>query len=171
MDIVPPTLDTARLRLRAWREDDLAALAAYKLDAENWRYIADGQPKSAADVERILDGFKREWQLSGFGRWAVEERQSSALIGDCGFAFAKHPELAYMITRGFRGRGYATEAARTVLSWSFAAIGWPLVQASTHRDNVASRRVLAKLGFREFRLATIPESEVWYGIGRYEWRG
>lgn len=172
MVFTPPTLTTARLLLREWREDDFDGLAAYKLDGQNWLFIEDGQPRDADDVKRILASFRHEWRITGIGRWAVEERESRALIGDCGFVHSESgPQLAYMIARLTWGRGYATEASRAALTFAFAHHDWPLVRASTHRGNLASQRVLRKLGFREAPLAGTDVSEVWFSSSRDAWTG
>ena len=80
------TLDTERLRLRMFRDDDLAAYAAMCADPDVMRYIgAGGQPLTRADAWRQMAMFLGHWELRGFGLWPVEERATSAFIGGIGF--------------------------------------------------------------------------------------
>lgn len=136
-----PMIETARLRLRAWRPSDLEAYAAIQ---------GDSRDEASAEISR----FENEWRRLGHGGWAVEERASGLLIGSCGVS-AWHEgmpdetgEVGYGLGQMWRGRGYATEAAGAALGWAFETFDFAAIVARTDPDNVPSQRVLAKLGFR-----------------------
>ena len=83
----------------------------------------------------------------------MERKGTADVIGYCGLVFhgngsPDEPELAYELLRAVHGRGYATEVARAVVTWAGDA-GCPRLWATVRDWNAASRRVLAKLGFRE----------------------
>lgn len=84
---------------------------------------------------------------------AVRVKESGELIGYCGLIPREgdepdEPELAYELVRSAHGRGYATEAARAVVSWADEA-GYRRLWAGVWDWNVASLRVLEKVGFTE----------------------
>ena len=78
-------LDTERLILRMFREDDFEAYyAKISSDGDVMRYLGDGQPLTRSIVWRQLAMIVGHWQLKGYGMWAVEERSTGELIGRIG---------------------------------------------------------------------------------------
>ena len=127
---------------RLWTERDPRVPAHRQLDPE-------GRPT----VEDIAAAIDAENDESGPGLLAVERRKQADVIGYCGLVFhgngsPDEPELAFELLRAAHGHGYATEAGRAVVAWSSEA-GYPRLWATVWDWNVASRRVLEKLGFRE----------------------
>lgn len=118
-------LDTPRLRLRQFGADDVAAYAALCADAEVMRYIGSGAVQAPPQAWRSLAMFLGHWQLRGYGMWAVERRDSGALIGRVGF---HHPpdwpdfELGWLLAREHWGHGYAREAAAAALRHAFEVL-------------------------------------------------
>ena len=83
----------------------------------------------------------------------MERKDTADVVGYCGLAAhgngsAEEPELAYELLRAAHNRGYATEAAEAVVAWASGA-GYRRLRAGVWDWNIASRRVLEKLGFRE----------------------
>ena len=78
------TLDTERLVLRGWRDDDLDALAAVNADPEVMRYILDGSVRDRQQSAAALGRMMRDWEERGFGLFAVEVRETGTLIGWAG---------------------------------------------------------------------------------------
>lgn len=104
-------------------------------------------------VEDIATQIRAERQEPGPGLLAVERKRTADVIGYCGLTIhgngsPDEPELAYELLRAAHGRGYATEAGRAVVTWASEA-GYRRLWAGVWDWNVASRRVLEKLGFRE----------------------
>ncbi|WP_340378136.1 GNAT family N-acetyltransferase [Streptomyces sp. SS7] len=158
-----PELPTERLLLRQWRDTDLDPLAEMEADPEVMRYIGDGSPgtreRSAAALERMRAG----WDERGFGLFAAEESETGELIGWVGLAVpAFLPEVLPAVEIGWRlrrrswGRGYATEAARVVLAFAFEEAGLDRVVSICHVDNLASARVMTKLGMTLDRTTHVP---------------
>lgn len=147
-------LETARLRLRQWRDSDVPALAAIFADPEFARYVGTGVARTAVESQAEFDEYRDEWDRLGHGRWAVEEAATGRLIGYCeilqfreGTPDAVH-EVAYGLARDRWGFGLATEAAHAAVAWAFEGLGAESVVGLTHPDNLASQRVLAKLGMK-----------------------
>ena len=150
---VSVTLETARLTLRPrrvdeadvyrrlWTERDVRVPAHRRIDAA-------GRPS----VEDIAEHLRTEGG-SGLGLLAVVRKDSGDVIGYCGLVRSGNgapgePELAFELLSRVHGFGYATEAAEAVVAWASEA-GVERLWASVRAWNLASRRVLAKLGFQE----------------------
>ena len=146
--------ETPRLALRSLADADLPRLHDIYGDAETMRYVGrTGRP--TADVggtRRILDALRRHEELHGFSLWAVDEREGEALVGVAGLAWVEghgpEVEAAYLLRRDRWGRGYATEALRAALDVGHGALGLPRIVALAYPENVASQRVMAKVGMR-----------------------
>ena len=144
-------LETERLILRTWTFDDEADLFAICSNAEVMRYIGTGEPytqrKEANEFLRWAVNYQNE---NGFCRWAVLLKETSEIIGSCGFACphgTKEIELGYLLARAFWGKGYATEAAKSCLKYGFEKLQFREIIALTDLENIASQRVLNKIGF------------------------
>jgi RimJ/RimL family protein N-acetyltransferase len=142
------TLETERLRLRMFRDDDLDAYAPIVADPEVMRYLGDGQPLDRVGAWRQMAWMVGHWALRGYGLWAVEERATGALIGRIGFIFPEGwPgfELGWVLARPYWGKGYATEGARRALAYAFGELGRDHVISLIYPANTASIRVAKRL--------------------------
>ena len=168
-----PTLETARLRLRMFRQADSEAYADMVADPEVMRYLSDGQPLSSSDAWRHMAMLLGHWHLFGYGPWAVEERASGELVGRIGpYCPAGWPglELIWTIRRQSWARGYATEGARAALAYIFEDMKRDRVISMIDSENRASIRVAEKLGQRvQDRLEFDGRAGWVYGISREEW--
>lgn len=168
------TLETGRLRLRMFREDDLDAYAAMCADPDVMRYIGAGGPLTRADTWRQMATFLGHWQLRGYGMWAVEERATGALVGRIGFHYPEgwpDFECGWLLARASWGKGYATEGARRALQHAFTELGRERVISLIRPDNAASIRVAERLGETREGLVTLFGSEALvYGIPRERFR-
>ncbi|MET0605929.1 MAG: GNAT family N-acetyltransferase [Beijerinckiaceae bacterium] len=144
-----PVIETERLRLREWREDDLDAIAALWADEDTARYI--GGVKSRDDAWRSLAMQVGHWKLRGYGMFAIEEKDTGAFVGWSGPYFPEgwpEPEIGWTLRREFRGRGYATEATRASRDYAYRALGWTTAISLIDPENFASLRVAERLGAR-----------------------
>jgi RimJ/RimL family protein N-acetyltransferase len=124
---------------RLWTERDERVPAHRKLDAEGRPTLSD------IAVHIANEGSERSDLLS------VQDAATGEVYGYCGLIFEDNgaegePEIAFELLRSVQNRGYATDAATAVLAWA-ASAGHERAWASVWEWNVASRRVLAKLGF------------------------
>jgi RimJ/RimL family protein N-acetyltransferase len=167
------TLQTERLRLRMFREEDLDAYAAICADPEVMHYLGDGKPLSRGEAWRQMAMILGHWQLRGFGLWAVEERATGVLIGRLGFFEPEGwPgfELGWMLGRAWWGRGYATEGAGRALAHAFTDMGRERVISLIRPDNRPSIRVAERLGERrEGQTNLFGHDALVYGIDRARW--
>ena len=140
-------LETERLRLRQFREDDHNVLATYHADPEMTRFL--GGPISPAESWRWLLSMLGHWNLRGYGYWALEEKGEAALCGAAGLI--RHfdwpeLELGWRLFPPRQGRGYATEAARRIRDFAFGELGPATLVSYIAPENQASIRVAERLG-------------------------
>ena len=148
-------LTTERLFLRPFVEDDFDAVHAYGSDLEVVRYMPWGPntPDDTRDFIHRSIAAAEAVPRRDHG-YAVVLRDSDALIGGCGIhvkerdAECGSAELGYAYHRDAWGFGYATEAARRVAHFGFEELGLHRICAYCDVPNVASARVLEKIGMR-----------------------
>jgi ribosomal-protein-alanine N-acetyltransferase len=167
-------VETARLRLRLFTPGDLDRMCEITRDPEVMRYIGHGHPfsreETRANLGRIMDRFRRR----GYGRWAMERRDTGALIGYCGLSSGNPEvgiEVAYMLAREEWGKGFALEAGRAALRYGFETLGVNSIAGITIQGNSRSCKVLGRLGMTFVRNARYYEFHcTHYSIARADWR-
>ena len=144
-------MNTARLILRQWRDEDRAPFAAMNADARVMRFFP--RPYSKGESDAFVDHNARSIARRGWGNWAVEVVGSGAFAGFVGLSepAAWHPcageiEIGWRLAAEHWGRGYATEAARRVLEASFDELGLNEIVSYTAAPNAPSIGVMRKLG-------------------------
>jgi RimJ/RimL family protein N-acetyltransferase len=144
-----PILQTQRLVLRQFRQDDFEALAAIHADPEVMRYLGDGRPKSRAESWLMMASYLGHWELRGYGLWAVEEKATRRFIGRIGLLNPEGwpgLEVAWTLARNRWGNGFATEGARAALDHAFSILKRDHVISLIHPDNFNSIRVAQRIG-------------------------
>jgi RimJ/RimL family protein N-acetyltransferase len=140
-------LETGRLRLRQWREADVDPLCDFYRDPQSQAVY--GSDVSRADVWRRIALIIGHFQLRGFGLHALEDKASGELAGYAGLWFPDgwdDVEVGYGIAPQFRGRGFATEAARRARDHGFGDLGISRLVSYINPVNSNSIRVAEKLG-------------------------
>ena len=161
MDFAP--LETGHLRIRRFVADDWPAVFAYTSDAETMTYIPEGR-----QTEEQARAFVAENAGADGRALALVLRADNRLIGHMVF----HPwfaprthEIGWVLHMGYHGRGYATEAALALLGCGFATLGLHRIIATCQPENVASWRVMEKLGMRReahFRKCFQRDEATWW---------
>jgi RimJ/RimL family protein N-acetyltransferase len=139
------------LRLRPWREADLAPFAAINADPVVMEHFPSVLERASSDAlaERIGGHFDRH----GYGLWAVEVPDVAAFIGFIGLAiprftasFTPCVEVGWRLARRYWGQGYATEGARAAVAFGFAEAGLEEIVSFTVPANRRSLAVMERLG-------------------------
>jgi ribosomal-protein-alanine N-acetyltransferase len=175
-----PTLRTERLTLRPVEEADADDLFALMSDAHVLRYW-DSSPWTDPEQARGFVARSHRMAAEDIGaRVVVERAEDGAFLGWVTFTSwdpdVRSAKLGYVLTRNAWGHGYATEAARAVLTWAYDALPLNRVQSEADTRNPASARVLEKLGFvlegtlREDCVVDGVVSDSWvFGLLRRDW--
>ncbi len=147
------TLTTPRLILRPWRTEDLAPFAAMNADPEVRRYFATTLTREESDDS--VRRYQEHLRVNGFGFWAIEVIGGPSFIGHTGLKHVTFPapftpavEIGWRLARAYWGLGYATEAATAALQAGFGQFRLPEIVAFAAPANLASRRVMERIGMR-----------------------
>jgi RimJ/RimL family protein N-acetyltransferase len=162
--------------LRGWVAGDFEPYAALVAHPESARFITrTGQPYSKPQAWAEMAFFIGHWQLLGYGMFVVEELQSGSFIGRVGPL--RPPgwpdfEVGWALTPESRGKGYASEAARATIDWSFEALALSRIISVIHPKNRASQQVAKRVGETRTEEQFSPFGEacdIWH-ITRDNWR-
>jgi RimJ/RimL family protein N-acetyltransferase len=149
-------IETERLILRPFMEEDAAAWLPLISLPEIIRYTGDTPACSVEEARELLFSRPlRDYEVYGYGRLAVVEKESGRLVGFCGFKYVielGETDIGYRFLPDCWGKGYATESAAALMREGRRAQGIRRVVGTVHPDNPASGRVLEKLGLRFERL-------------------
>jgi RimJ/RimL family protein N-acetyltransferase len=179
---MPFVLQTDRLLIRSFQDSDLEAFITYRSDPAIARYQGWEAPYSRETATAFVQEMKQK-EPGTPGEWcqlAIELKAGGEMIGDCAFhILAEDPrqaEIAFTLSQGYQSRGYATEAVTRLLDYLFGEVGMHRVRAICDVENLASVRLLERVGMR--REAHLIEnvwfkgawgSEYWYGLLKREW--
>jgi [ribosomal protein S5]-alanine N-acetyltransferase len=180
MPLPTPTLRTARLCLRPFTRADTTALFALHSNSDVLRYWDAPAWTERERAVRFIAACRQMAQDGTGARLAIDRLCDQAFIGWCALTRwnpdYRSASLGYCLDDAAWGHGYATEAARALLQWSFDTLNLNRVQAETDTRNAASARVLEKLNFmregtlREDCVVNGEVSDSWvYGLIRRQW--
>ena len=148
---VHPALSTKRLRLRRFERRDLDGLHACFGDPDAMRYWNFPPCKTLAETERWISILEKSSSPYAFLAWAIADRRTDRCVGMINYhhreAQNRRLEIGYILAPARQGRGLMTEAAGALLAYCFETLGVHRVQALIHPDNIASIRLVKRLGF------------------------
>ncbi|WP_437964561.1 GNAT family N-acetyltransferase [Sorangium sp. So ce260] len=150
-DETPALLSTERLSLRPHRPSDVPFMMEMSADPEVIRYTGDPPFASEDEARAVIARLAHQLEAFRMGRFMVSDRKTGEKLGWCGLKWHEDDEVAdlgYRFLRRHWGKGYATEAAAVCIRYAFEDLGLPRLVAHAMLENVASVRVLEKLGFR-----------------------
>ena len=176
-------LETERLVLRPFEQSDTDALYAIHSDEPNARYLYN-EARTREQVEQLLERKIAGSSLRAEGEWlsaAAVLPATGELVCDVSLLWEsethKQGAIGFIAHPAHHGQGYATEAARPLLAFAFEELGLHRVVGRLEARNVASARVLEKLGMRREALFVENEwvkgewqSELVYAMLAREWR-
>lgn len=147
--MIAPVFETGRLKLRPFGMDDAVPLHQILAVDGVLRYYPSADPPGLERVERLVSLQIDHWNEHGYGWWAVEDIGSEQLIGWNGLQYLPDTdeiEIGYLLARPYWGQGLATEGGRVGMDYGFNQLNIPTIIGIVHPENVASQRVLEKLG-------------------------
>jgi RimJ/RimL family protein N-acetyltransferase len=153
-------LETERTILREIVEAD----AEFILDLLNQpsfiKYIGDRNVRSIEEARKFIENrFRQSYREHGFGLYAVELKETNALIGICGFVRRESlpdADIGFAFLPQYEKKGYAFESADAVMKYGREVLGLKRVLAITSQNNENSGKLLAKINFKFERLIELP---------------
>jgi RimJ/RimL family protein N-acetyltransferase len=151
----PDTLETERLVLRQWRDDDREPFARMNADSRVMEYFPSALTREESDA--LVDRIELHWRTHGFGLYAVDHkvaaRNECHFIGFIGLArpsfeidFTPCIEIGWRLDTSAWGHGFATEGARAAADCAIGPQGLDEIVSFTSVGNARSRRVMEKIG-------------------------
>lgn len=144
-------METERLFLRRYAEQDKTDFISLFTDAAVMKYVGDGV-LTEAQAEAFWQKLFEELYPQNFNIWAVFTKEDSRYVGHAGI-YARPSkkedwEFVYFLSRDAWGKGYATEIARRIIEYGFEKLNLPKVYATVDDEHSVSIRVLEKAGMR-----------------------
>lgn len=157
-------LETNRLLIREFANDDLAYYRQLDSNAEVMRFI--GPVRDTLAIEKRFKTIRRNYsKFPGLGFWAVIEKKTNFFIGWVCLKDLDRTteyEIGYRLLPAYWGKGFATEAATAVLHYGLTDLELKRMVAIAKADNKASIRIIEKLGFQFIKMAQYYKVEVLY---------
>lgn len=167
-------IETPHLWLRPIALADLDDLAEIYSAPEVMRYRLISQPASWKQTQSSLESYLAHWEQHGFGRWATIHKANQRLIGHCGLEYLAsldEVEVNYLLAREYWGQGLATESAIALLNYGFETLQLERLVALAMPENLASRRVMEKIGMQwEKNIQLYGLEWVFHTINRNQWQ-
>ncbi|WP_343229055.1 GNAT family N-acetyltransferase [Rhizobium setariae] len=148
-------LDTERLILTHWQPGDAVLVKALHSQLESVRYLADGQPWTLERAEERMASWIAEFKRDGIGMLKLVAKDEGRFIGRAGIHYHRAADvygLSFSILPEEAGKGYATEIGRALMAWFATSRPTGTLRAASDVNNLASLRVLEKMGMQEFEL-------------------
>ncbi|AVX26259.1 GNAT family acetyltransferase [Pseudomonas syringae pv. atrofaciens] len=147
-------LDSARLRMRQWRDDDLPAFARMSADPRVMRHFP--KPLSHLESAAMIGRLRGHFAELGFGLWALERKDTSEFIGFTGLhvvgfkaPFTPAVEIGWRLAYDHWGLGFASEAAWTALGCGFERLELKEIVSFTAVNNQPSQKVMQAIGMQQ----------------------
>ena len=178
--LVPTVLTTPRLRLRWVTANDAQGLLAIFSDLEVTRYWSSGPWTGIEQARESIEQALADYANGTAARFAIELAEQPGMIGQVSLHkfvdASRRCEVGYALARPYWAQGYIGEALRAVLDYAFRELELNRVEADIDPDNVASARVLERLGFRKegymperWIVHGEPADTAYYGLLRRYW--
>lgn len=142
---------TPRLILRQITIEDAPLILELNSDPEIVKYVHEPTLKNVEQAQKIIQDIILPQYKNNLGRWAIINKKNNQFMGWCGLKY--RPELdeidlGYRLMQQYWGKAYATEAAQHTLDYGFNHLKLSLITGRAHIENIASVKVLEKIGMQ-----------------------
>lgn len=141
-------IETERLYLRELNVNDAKSFYQLNLDEEVMKYTGEGAFENIEESRKFLENYD-QYKKYGIGRWAVINKKNEEFLGWCGLKFTEklnEYDIGYRFFRKHWNKGYATESAKACLDFGLNEFKMTEIIGRAMKDNLASIRVLEKIG-------------------------
>ncbi len=162
-------IETPRLLIRALLTEDADGMFIMDSDPEVHRYVGKTPLTKLEQTKAVIEMVRQQYIDNGIGRWAMIEKTTNEFVGWTGFKLMKEKinghqnfiDFGYRLSRKFWGKGYATEAGKSVMAYGLKHLNLKEIYGMTDLDNLASRRVLEKCGFQFIHVFPYDGDSTW----------
>jgi RimJ/RimL family protein N-acetyltransferase len=181
--VTPIEFETARLRLRQWRDADRGPYAAMNADPAVMKFFPGIQSRETSDAS--IDRWQEQFASQGWSNWAAELKETGEFIGFIGLSvprrvlpFSPCVEIGWRLAHAHWRKGLASEGARGALRVGFERLELGEIVSFTARANDRSRAVMERIGMtdtrQDFEHPAIPEGNplrlhCLYKLSRADW--
>ncbi len=171
-------VETERLILREFREEDASGLLRLNSNPEVIKYLHMEPYKNIEDGIKDVKWVTDQYPKNKIGRWIMLEKSTGEFMGWTGLKLEDMEmngqqnfyDVGYRMLPEFWGKGYATESVLASLKYGFEEMNLEKINAAAHCENLASRRVLKKSGFKELNSFDIFDFQAyWFELTREEY--
>lgn len=142
-------LETERMYLRQFTEADAPRIRQLSSAPGVLKYIPEPIPASDEEAKEVIVKIILPQYKNNLGRWAAQLKENNEFIGWCGLKLVKDEiDLGYRFLPSAWGKGFATEAAKATLQYGHQQLQLEKIIAHAHIDNIASQKVLEKIGMQ-----------------------
>jgi [ribosomal protein S5]-alanine N-acetyltransferase len=163
LELLPCSLEVAQATLAKDKSLLEKLLTAYVPDDWYSTEVIDFLP-------RYIDILKSEPSQLGYGVWLIIRTDDSTLIGDLGFggksSDSETLEIGYELLAAYRNNGYGTEAVQALVDFAFTQLEAKKIIAHTPTDNIASIKIMEKLGMQNIETVSVPDTP---SVEVYKW--
>ena len=153
MDLI---IETDRLILRELRLSDAEAFFAMDNNPNVHRYLWNKPTQKIEETLEIITFVRKQYLDNGIGRFAIISKETKEFMGWAGLKFntemvnnkTNFYDIGYRLDEKFWGRGYASETSFAWVQYAFETLKIKTIEAATHIENVASNRILQKIGMQ-----------------------
>ena len=146
--MMQPILETDRLVLREFQPNDAEQFYQLNLNPNVIKYTGNTAFKNRKEATLFLENYQ-DYQLNGFGRWAVIDKFYGSFLGWCGLKYDKdldETDIGFRFFENYWNKGYATESAKACIAYGFEKLHLETIIGRAMLENVASIKVLEKIG-------------------------
>jgi RimJ/RimL family protein N-acetyltransferase len=153
MDLI---LETDRLLLREMKLSDAEALFEMDRNPKVHQYLWNKPLTDISEVNNIINSVQEQYKQNKIGRFVMVLKETNEVIGWAGLKLNTEMvnnkihfyDIGYRLNENFWGKGYASEASFAWLDYGFKTMKIPVMEAAAHSDNIASNRILQKIGLQ-----------------------
>lgn len=153
MDLI---LETDRLLLREMKLSDAEALFEMDRNPKVHEYLWNTPLTDVNEVKNIINSVQEQYKQNKIGRFVIVLKETNEVIGWAGLKFNTEMvnnkihfyDIGYRLDEKFWGKGYASEASFAWLDYGLKTMKIPVMEAAAHSDNIASNRILQKIGLQ-----------------------
>lgn len=163
---------TKRFILREITPEDIQEFYTLDSDPEVHKYLGNQPVQNIEESEKMIASICQQYHAYGIARWGIVDKETQAFLGWGGLKYetaisqkGNYYDLGYRLKKKYWGKGVATEVAKAALQYGFDVLQLDKICAAAAVDNIASNKVLVKIGLKHHDTFTYKNTRVnWYEI-------